>query len=188
MTLIACCSKILRSWTFADASPVSACSADFLAGLVAHCYYWHYCVIINNIYPKWRNSIFSSIFLKVQGFDNGDLGLTQQPLGLFPGLKTLTQHFMAKRFLSKLLNYYLSMRQHCTRRMRACPGRVWSLCDNVQSSRRTEAGLAPPAEATLAFTASSHQWPSLATLPRQGGGNWQTRQKHNCSTGVISYQ
>ena len=93
MTLIACCSKILRSWTFADATPVSACSADFLAGLVAHCYYWHYCVIINNIYPKWGNSIFSSIFLKVQGFDNGDLGLPQQPLGLFPGLKTLTQHF-----------------------------------------------------------------------------------------------
>ena len=57
MTLIACCSKILRSWTFADAAPVSACSADFLAGLVAHCYYWHY-VIINNIYPVVKINFF----------------------------------------------------------------------------------------------------------------------------------
>ena len=94
----------------------------------------------------------------------------RQPLGLITELKTLTLHFYGGwewNIWSKVLNwfnYYLSMRQHCTRRLWACPGAclgsVWQCSEFTEDWGQDWRWMA--AGATSGHSGLCCQEPSLA--------------------------
>ena len=132
-----------------------------------------------------EKNTLSSIFLKVQRFDNGDLG---QSSGLWASsLAQNTDTALLWRLgmdilIKKLLNYYLSMRQHCTRCEWVCPG-VW--LDVCATMFRVDWGLRPGL--ALDCHRQPRQWPLRPLLPGaitghlwqpchgNEGANWQTR-------------